>query len=270
MDLRNIGKGLLSLMGATVFSLAISSSQAQTVGYFTDFDVANTLPASSITANSLTPLRISDITTFAFNSVKIVLIDETSNAGYSAGLSGRFAALETYVTNGGILVVHDRSTGNTSNALLPGNYNTQLVRGLHSDINVVTSGNLLINGPFGTITNNNLDGGNSSSHGYATIGVLPAGAVNYLTDGSGPAGNSVGFSYSLGSGFVYFSSIPLDFYRGGGSAFDTIYGNNVIALANNFSRTSTSVPEPGSVALLVATGSASVFAFKRSRRNMKK
>ncbi len=269
MNFRNFGKGLLSMMGATVFSLAISSSQAQTVGYFTDFNATTTAPSSSITANSLTALQINDITTFAFNSVKIVLIDETSNVGYSAGLSGRFADLQTYVTNGGILVVHDRSTGNTSNALLPGHYNTQLVRALDSDINVVTSGNLLINGPFGTITNTNLDGGNSSSHGYATLGLLPAGAVNYLTDGAGPAGNSVGFSYSLGSGFVYFSGIPLDFYRGGGSAFDTIYGNNVIALANSFVSTST-VPEPGSIALLVATGSASLFAFKRTRRRLKK
>ncbi len=73
-----------------------------------------------------------------------------------------------------------------------------------------------------------LDGGGSSSHGYATEASLPPGAVNLL---SRPAATeAVTFSYPYGAGWVVYSSIPLDFFLAGNgpAAFRDIYAPNVV------------------------------------------
>src|SRR5206468_148532 len=79
------------------------------VGYFTDFATANTNPVAPITANGFTPVAISDISTFNFNSVNIVMLDESGNNGFSAALLGRVADLTSYVQGGGKVIIHDRS-----------------------------------------------------------------------------------------------------------------------------------------------------------------
>ena len=104
----------------------------------------------------------------------------------------------------------------------------------------------------GTIT---LDGGNSSSHGYAVLGTLPAGAVSILNNGT--AGNIVDFYYSYGNGKVYYSSIPLDFYLGGsgnnGDSFRNIYTPNLVAQAGALAgAVNPAVPEPATWGMMIA------------------
>src|SRR5262249_14409757 len=53
-----------------------------------------------------------------------------------------------------------------------------------------------------------------SNHGWVLGATLPAGALPILSAGPNPA-NVVAFSYSLGNGSVYYSTIPLDFYLDG-------------------------------------------------------
>ena len=106
------------------------------------------------------------------------------------------------------------------------------------------AGTLLTHGPGGAIMNSTLDGGNSSDHGYADISTLPSGAVPILDNAN--VNRAVAFSYQDGGGQVYYSSIPLDYYLGGGTAFSRIYAPNVVAYLDGLAL----VPEPASVMLL--------------------
>lgn len=75
----------------------------------------------------------------------------------------------------------------------------------------------------------------------------------------GNANQIAAFSYGLGHGFVYYSTIPLDFYLEGFGPnpprdnFNQIYTPNVLAYAESQAE-SQKVPEPASVLGLLAIG----------------
>jgi len=107
-----------------------------------------------------------------------------------------------------------------------------------ADLDVIPPGDTRVtSGPHGTITNSSLDGGNLSNHGFALGTSLPAGATPILS--AGPDSNHVAaFSYPLGSGFVYYSTIPLDFYLTSGSGqprdnLAKVYTPNVLVYGNS-------------------------------------
>jgi hypothetical protein len=253
---------------AACIGLLASGANAQTVCYFTDFNAGTTAPAGPITANGFTAVQIADIAAFDFTGCDIVMINESSNDFYSAALLSRVADLAAYVNAGGSLVFHDRFvTG--ANTLLPGAAATVFVRDFGDDANIdiVTGGTLLTNGPFGVITNATLDNGNSSSHGFATAATLPAGAVNLLSRTN--AAESVAFVYQFGLGFVYYSTSPLDFYLAGNGNnpprdnFNNIYAPNVLAYEHSLQ--AGAVPEPGALAMLAGLGLSGVLALRRRR-----
>lgn len=234
-----------------------TASAAVTVGYYTDGNVYDTGPVAPITANGYTPVQINDITTFDFSTVNIVMIDNPSNYGFTGALLAREGDLAAYAAAGGAVVIHDRYV--MDNSIIPGGSGISLTRFESSDLNVVTSSNAVINGPFGTITDSTLDGGNYSAHGYGTASNLPTGATVFLSNGA-DATQAVAFSFPLGAGLVYYSSIPLDFYLDGAgmAAFRTPYAPNVLNYA------ATAVPEPGVSSLL--TASALALLGRRRRR----
>src|SRR5262249_25969334 len=160
--------------------------------------------------------------------------DEVNNGPLSASLQGRLPAIQAWVNSGGSLIIHDRSAGLLSpNPFLLGTAGITTVRDLVSDIDVVPPGaNLVVAGPFGAINNATLDGGNSSAHGYVLRNQLPPLALSILSIGGG-SNQVVDFSYPLGQGQIYYSSIPLDFYLDGNgnsginAAMQNIYTPNV-------------------------------------------
>lgn len=249
---------------AITFGLLLGSQSAFafTVGYFTDFNQTTTDPAAPITQAGYTPVQILDITTFNLSTVDALMVNESSNGGISAGLLGRLGDIQTWVQGGGKFIVHDRFVTNDigdpqSNPLLVGAPTTLLDRDftIDNDIDVVPPGNTLVtSGPFGTITNTSLDGGTSSTHGFALLSTLPAGSTPILQI-DGNANQIAAFSYGLGHGFVYYSTIPLDYYLAGNEPnpprdnFNQIYAPNVLAYAE-----SQKVPEPASVLGLLAIG----------------
>jgi len=102
------------------------------------------------------------------------------------------------------------------------------------DINVVPPGTTLVTtGSHGTIDDLTLDGGTSSSHGFATSASLPAGSERILQI-NGNSSQIVAFSYPLVDGAVYYSTIPLDYYLDGNgptppqAEITTIYAPNVL------------------------------------------
>ena len=243
------------------------AAQAQTVGYFTDFTPGDTAPAAAIAANGFTPVAISDITTFDFNAVKIAVID-TVSGGLSLDLQSRESDLAKFVQNGGSLIINDASV--TDNGLLPGGAGITLnpfgaFDSNGSDVRVAAN-SLLTSGPFGTLTGNDLSGGNESLNGYADASSLPAGAKSLLVAGGG-AGQSAAFTYNFGLGKVLYTTVPLDYYLTSPFAADppktnfvNIFAPNEIALA--------SVPEPGALTLLAVCGVAGLGLRSRCRKRV--
>ncbi len=248
---------IVAAMAAGVMSA--SASAGIIVGYYTDFNSGAMGWEGPIAANGFTAVQVLNIAAFDFNTVDIMVIDEWSNSEISADLLGRAADLNAYTLAGGKVVIHDRYV--TDSSWIPGGGGMTLVRDFTFDTNldVVTGGTQVTEGPFGTITDTNLDNGSSSNHGWAEK--LPPGATTFLS--SGPdAFRAAALSYSHGSGFVFYSSIPLDYYLAGDGPdppqgnFVNIYAPNVLAYMER-------VPAPGVLALLGLGG----IAVRRRRRS---
>jgi Bacterial pre-peptidase C-terminal domain. len=202
------------------------------VGYFTDFNEFSTAPEAAIIQAGLTPIQITDIGSFDLSTIDVLLVNESNNGGLSAAMSGRLAAIQSWVEGGGVLMVNDRFVSDDfadpqSNPFLLGQSGIQVDRDFVNgpDLDVIPPGGTLVtSGPHGTITNASLDGGNYSNHGFALGSSLPASATRILS--AGPNSNNVAaFSYPLGSGAVYYSTIPLDYY------LDSPYGQPAENLA---------------------------------------
>lgn len=134
-------------------------------------------------------------------------------------------------------MVHDRGAGvNTPNPFMLGTPGLGTVSAFTSDLDVIDPATTLVTaGPLGVITNTTLDGGCNSAHGYILATNLPPNSRAILSIGIN-SNQVVAFSYPLGAGFVYYSTIPLDYYLEGGTCggsgittnLQTIYTPNVL------------------------------------------
>lgn len=246
-------RALTAVLAVAVLGSVAVRAQVS-VGYFTDFYVESTGPAAGINTAGGTPVPITNITAFDFSTVEILVINQSANSPHSSELMARAADLAAFVQAGGILLFHDRYVGTdntaTPNTLLPGIGNAQFFRDfeIDDDIDFLNTPNLLTNGPFGVLDNTSLDGGTSSTHGYVLTSTLPANTTVLYTLG-GDLTKAAGFAYPFGSGIVFYSTIPLDYYLdGSGPALlsqnvQNIYYPNLLAGI-------AAVPEPSTWAML--------------------
>jgi len=207
--------------------LTIQTNSGSVVGYFTDNSAADTGMNPPVLLAGLLPVHIYDIATQDLSGLSILAINEADNSFLSSPMAGKLANIETWVRDGGRLIVHDRSAGNLNpNPFLLGLQGSNAVRLTTSDVDVIPpSDTLVTTGPFGLINNTTLDGGGSSAHGYVPTAVPLAGMRPILSIG-GNSNQVVAFSYPLGAGHVYYASIPLDCYLAGAGCT-----GNVIAVA---------------------------------------
>jgi uncharacterized repeat protein (TIGR01451 family) len=210
--------GSLGNPGDVQLLLTYGTNAAPTVGYFTDNNPLSTSPAAPISTAGFAPLQIVNIATQDLSGLRILFLDEADNGTISSALLARLPVIRDWVSAGGRLIVHDRSAGNvTPNPFLIGTPGLGTARLETPDIDVRDPASTLVTaGPFGIIMNTSLDGGCNSAHGYVALGSLPFGARAILNVG-GNANQIVAFSYPLGAGFVYYCTIPLDYYLNGGS-----------------------------------------------------
>ncbi|MEN6308527.1 MAG: S8 family serine peptidase [Anaerohalosphaeraceae bacterium] len=212
------------------------------VGYFTDFYPATKAPERAILQAGFIPVQISDITSFDLSTVEILMVNELNNLELSPELLSRLADIESWIRSGGIFVVHDRFVSTNSedpqpNPFLVGAPDILVDRDFvyANDIDVMTPGTLITDGPYGVIDNFTLDAADFSNHGFVLGKTLPAGSVSIFS--AGPVANNkvVAFCYGLGTGFVYYATIPLDFFLEGyrGEDFKIIYTPNMLHYVNS-------------------------------------
>lgn len=211
------------------------------VAYFTDSSTSLTGWQGPITRAGFVPVQVSNISTFDLTTADTLLINENNNLAISSALQARLPQIQAWVNSGGKVVIHDRSTGNlTPNPLLLGFTGTACTRFTTSDLDVIPPAtNLVVAGPFGAIGNTTLDGGSYSAHGYILQNLFPPGAYPIISIGANPTQVTC-FSYPLGSGLVYYSSIPLDCYLADGECgitalatnMQNIYAPNVLVYAS--------------------------------------
>lgn len=251
----------------TAVSVLAFSTSANAAAIFGVFGSAATDAQAAAQAEGNTASVLTSIDAASLAGIQVLWVLNGSNGNQTADLLGN-AALGSFVSNGGIFLYHDRNVTDAASGLGEvGGGAISFTRDTASTTGVENVVNPFTTGPGGTIDDMTLDGGNSSVHGFATLGSLPAGATAFLNNGT--AGNIVDFSYSFGSGAVHYSSIPLDFYIDGGGdngdSFRNIYTPNVLAQVSSLANMG-AVPEPATWAFMIFGFGAIGGAMRRQRK----
>lgn len=261
----------LAALAATGVSLIALSTSAN-AAVFGTFGSSAVAAGNAAIAQGNTSSVLANLTAASLSGLDVLWVLNGDNGANPAQVLANATAITNFVNAGGVLLYHDRfvaGNGRSAAAALPGGSAINFVRATLATINVQTSVNPVISGPGGTIGDATLDGGNSSTHGFASLASLPTGATAVLNNGT--SGNIVDFFYKQGAGSVYYSSIPLDFYlAGGGSAlaggnFRNIYTPNVVAQAVSLAAP---VPEPATWALMLGGFGILGGALRRRRQSV--
>ena len=247
------------LLAACVL-LAPHVASASTIGYYLSNTLNNDAQAqAAIAAAGHTSVDLPGLAAANLVGIDVLWILNGSNGDPDAQVLANQAAIGGFVSSGGVLSFHDRNVTQGSvdaNSYLPGGSAISFTTLLSNNINVSTAGTLVTNGPGGTINNTTLDNGNASNHGFALLATLPPGAVPIFNNGV--ASQIVDFYYPFSLGFVYYSSIPLDFHLGVvnpvSAQFAAVYAPNALAFQASLipPGPQSVVPEPATLTLLAS------------------
>jgi hypothetical protein len=179
-----------------------------------------------------TAIAVDDPSAAELANLNVLWAHNPDNGLYGGEYLSRLADIDAAVQNGMVLVLHDRLVAGAA-GILPGASGFTIVRDFTegADINIRDASTQVTVG----LNDTSLDGGNSSSHGFALDSSLPANAKLILT--ATTPSHIVTFCYPRGKGAVIYSSIPLDFYLAGGGtnpprdAFNNTYAPNVVQYA---------------------------------------
>ena len=231
----------LAVLGGVAALLAPGMGQAANVGhYFNCAGQGTAQMANAITTAGHTPVNVTVPDAATLAGLDVLWVNH-NYADYDCGSGSpdnewlaNLAAISTAVQNGLVLVVFDRVVadapyGTVATTYVPGAASISFVDSYMSNVDIPAGSPLLGQG----INDSTLDGGSSSAHGYGTAASLPAGATIWANDGN--ASNAVMFSYGMGSGSVVYSSVPMDFYMGGGNAFADVLAPATVVLAAELS-----------------------------------
>ena len=197
-----------------------------------------------------------------------------SLAGTDVLVAGEWnAGASSWVAAGGIYVIHDWGQGASQ---LPGLGGAITTGFDHADINVIDGSSAIVNGPFGTLNNSTLDGGNSSAHGAwlasSLVSTDPLAGVIHSILSSTAVTAVVMFEMDYGLGHILYANIPLEAYTdssplvtGPQPAGLQIYAKNEMAYVKGLLDGGNHVPEPSS-ALLAMLALAGAAAARRKAR----
>ena len=188
-----------------------------------------------ITNNGDTAVNVTVPDAAQLSALDSLYVVNPSNGSFGAEYTANFADISAAVNGGMNLIIFDRYVTNAQ-TILPGGSGITALRDFSdgADINVAAGApTTFTNGPNGTITDATFDGGNWSSHGYVELSSLPPGATPLLTT-SDPT-HITAFTYPVGAGNVFYSTMPLDYYTGSNNA--AITGAEIFTLFGNVEET---------------------------------
>ena len=194
-----------------------------------------------ILANGYVAVNVLDLSAEELTGIDVLVVQNPSNGGYGGEYLANLALIQSAVSNGLVLVIAGDRYVDGAESILPGGGEFNILRDFadSSDIDILNPDTTLINSGtadvLDDVTDTSLDGGNSSTHGFAEAGSLgDAELLLSTSDGS----EVVVFSYQFGSGSVIYSTIPIDYYLNGSGPADTRAGmeqyyENLIEYAAN-------------------------------------
>lgn len=236
-------KSLARFCAASIIAVT-GAANADVIGYYLSATTGS--PATAITNAGHTAQQLTGLSAADLVGIDVLWILNGANGAPDAEVTGNVAAVQAFVQSGHVLSFHDRNVdqGLDASTYIPGAGGVDFVQSFGTNIDVVTA-----NAVTAGINNTTLDGGNFSNHGYATLASLPVGAVPVLSNGN--ASQIVDFYFGLGAGYVYYSTIPLDFYLAGGGSVPAFAGTYAPQEAGfQASLSVAQVPEPGIFALM--------------------
>lgn len=247
---------LLNSLFATAVLAFSNFVSAGVIGYYTG-DAVNAVNQATTTMLNKTGYSYTGITSVA--NFNLNTIDVLFTARYDSPLlTQRATDIKNWVLNGGVLLIDDASR---LNGYFFNQFNAVRTGISSANVQVAnTAASTLVNGRFGQINNTTLDNGSSSVHGGVALNSLPANAIVHLT---GLDGNQVAaFSFKMGLGNVYYSTIPGYCYLGSCSSiqpftsnYQNIYLPNLMdygmSLSNQNRNVNPTVPEPSSLMMFI-------------------
>ncbi len=249
------------------FALTFNANCSQASVSFGIIGASSSQAAAIVAAEGHAVTILPNLSAANLSSVDVVWALNNSNSAQLSSLLTYGSEVSSFVNSGGVLLYHDRQVGNAE-SVLPGGGSFNIIRDFSDDqnIDVLNNSTLVTNGPGGVVNDFILDNGNRSSHGYTVQSSLPGNSLSILSR-TNPA-EIVDFTYEFGSGNVYYSTIPLDFYlsRLDGTPFRDIYAPNVVAYSASLADTSGPAVIPEPTAFLVWSGIACCCGLATRRR----
>ncbi|MBP6497059.1 MAG: VCBS domain-containing protein, partial [Campylobacteraceae bacterium] len=186
------------------------SSEGGIVGYY---DMASgqgvSAQVNGITSAGLTAAQLFTLSAEELANIGTLYVQNPSNSNYGSEYLSQLSAIQSAVSNGMTLIIHDRYVTEGSQ-ILPGGESIVFHRLEGNGTNIEIIDSELETGASGNIDDSSLDNGSYSNHGYVDLTSLPEGATVLMTDGD--PSHVVTFSYQYGAGTVIYSTIPLDHY----------------------------------------------------------
>lgn len=230
-------------------TVMVYTSPALTVGYYDLLLGAGRAEQEPpITFIGETPVNITDLDGADFSGMDMLFFQNPS----SGSIIGPYASQENqdkiaaFVEAGGVFIMHDRHV-TTMADYLPGDAGalTQDVGSTRTEFELVEDPSFVSQGPGGTITDTNLESANSLSFGFAAADSTAPGSIGYLSRNE--SNHWITYAYPVGSGWVIYSSIPLDFYllAGNPEIMRSTYAPNILAQARSLRRKGTDTDGDG-------------------------
>ena len=211
------------------FFVSATSPGERNVGYYDmERGAGNSIQIASITAGGHTAISVLQLSSTELADLDVLVVQNPSNEAYGAEFLDQLSTVQQAVNDGLVLVIHDRYVTDAQ-SILPGSTGFSFVRDTSFawDVELLNDFHAISNGVAGDVTDTSLDGGNSSTHGYALQSSLPVDAEFILS--TEISTNIVTFAYGFGMGTVVYSSIPLDYYLSGISYSSAAAGMNIYA-----------------------------------------
>jgi len=181
-----------------------------TVGYYDmTLGQGGSYQVNELTGNGHTAVNITVPDASQLAGIDTLYVTNPSNVSFGSEYRANQAAITDAVQNGMNLVIFDRYVSN-AHTLLPGGSAISMVRDVFGggiDVNIAAGAPAAFTA---NINDSTFDWGYLSSNGYVTLASLPPGAVPLLTRAD--PSQVVAFTYPYGSGTVFYSTMPLDFF----------------------------------------------------------